>query len=171
MSIETKKINPNYTPLENPEYLEVDIEKVFLEETKSDDPDLLELAQNNNFAIMQGELNMELMNSLEARKDGRIYKIRAGEDGDIAGVIYGITRGRDYGTMELAYYLDEGAQGQGIMGASVAAIKDRFGSEYSLMFDIHNDNTPSIKIARAIGGLALDESGDHTKYFTTRRRK
>lgn len=160
-----------YEPLENPEYLETGVADVLLEETTSDDPDLLELAQNNNFAIMQGELNMELMNSLEARKDGRIYKIRAGEDGATAGVIYGITRGRDSGTMELAYYLDQNAQGQGIMGASVAALKNRFESEYELMFDIHNDNQPSIKIARAVGGLALSESGDHTQFFTTRRRK
>ena len=38
------------------------------------------------------------------------------------GAIYGITKGHDYGTMELAYYMDSAVEGQGVMGASVGAL-------------------------------------------------
>lgn len=172
MSIEAFKTNTieTYIPLENPEILGTEQAGVLLEETGFDDPELLRLAQENPTAINQGEINIELINGLQTRKDGRAFKITAGEQGAVAGVVYGITRGKDRGTMELVYYADQDFTGQGIMRASVAAVAARYKSEYELMLDIGNENEASIRIARAIGAKALDATNEAKRYYTDRVR-
>lgn len=172
MSTETFKTNnETYTPLESPEILGTEKEGVLLEETGFDDPELKALAEQNPMAINQGEINIDLINGLQTRKDGRAFKITAGEQGAVAGAIYGITRGKDHGTMELVYYMDQDFEGQGIMGASVRAIASEYGKKYDLMFDIGDTNEHSAKIARSVGAQALGSTGVATQFFTDRRRQ
>lgn len=172
MSTETFKTNntETYTSLEEPEILLTEKEGVFLEETGFGDPELLALAEKNPTAINQGEININLLKDMQARKDGRAFKITAGEQGAVAGAVYGITRGRDYGTMELVYYVDQDFEGQGVMGASVRAIAAKYGKQYDLMFDIGDTNEHSARIARSVGARALSSTGVATQFYTDRRK-
>lgn len=171
MSIETNsRTIDTYVPLEDPEIIETDIENVVLEETGFDDPELEVLAGRNAFALQQGEINADYLHSLRTRTDGRVYMIRHSESQDAIGVLYGVTKGKDYRTMELAYYIDEAEQGKGVTGASVRAFVAKHDTEYEFQFDIAHSNEPSIKIARSVGAVALSDSGSSSQYFTSRRR-
>ena len=70
MLYEKTKKSIDFEPLEDPEIIPTDKEGLMLEETAADDPELMALARANEFAIHQGEINMDMMNSLRARRDG-----------------------------------------------------------------------------------------------------
>ncbi len=169
---QTRNSDHEYEDLPNPEVLPTALEGVSAIETNFDDPELQELIERNTLSIRQGEIDIDAITSLRSRKDGFAYKVELEEDGSTraVGAVYLITKGRDTRTAEAAYFVDQSYEGQGIMGASVAAVASRYQSDYELMFDIGNENEASIRIARSLGAKALDATDVAKRYYTDRVR-
>lgn len=169
---QTNSSQYEYEDLASPEVLPTVLEGVSAVETNFDDPELQELIEKNTLSIRQGEIDIDSISMLRSRKDGFAYKVQLEDESgtQTVGAVYLITKGRDARTAEAAYFVDQSYEGQGIMGASVAAVANRYQSDYELMFDIGNENEASIRIARSLGAKALDATATSQRYYADRKR-
>lgn len=168
--------NKNYTPLENPETLETRDEHTRLVETSFDDPEILELVQENAAAIREGSINIQDINNLVARKEGFAYKVLHDEDSEekTVGAVYAIRKGMDTGSIQIAYFIDSKSEGKGIMGAAVASATERLQARYDVMAQVDRDNERSKKLLRGLGTYAYFGSDERNtqmeQFFAWKKR-
>lgn len=172
---EKNKQSHQYEPLENPEVIETRDPATTLVETHFNDPALTALIESNRRAVDEGNINIDGISGLTARKDGYAYIIQHGaEDGseDAVGAVYGIRKGMETGAIQIAYFVDSKFEGKGIMSAAVAGATEALSKKFDVMAEVDVDNERSKKLLKGLGSYAYFGSGHSGKeqFFAARKR-
>ncbi len=152
---------------------EIQVDRVNVVECLATDPELRALAKLNEFAIVQGSINMAMLSNLK-ESQGWAYKILANvpdqAEPKLVGGVYAVKKGMDIGSIQIAYFVDEESQGEGYGTDAVEAVTGILSEKYDIIANIDERNEHSEKIVRGLGyGAIWNESGMNT-FLKNRKR-
>lgn len=164
-------INRTFTPFLEQEEIPIDREDIRLEQGFVDDYDVKQFIEGHPNEMHQTDLNLPVISKLKP-SEALTYKILHGEDEELAGLVFLVRKGMDYGDLQIAYVVADEYQGQGMGKESVSAVTNELSDRYALIANIHETNERSAHIVKSLGYYAAGDSrSDFVPYIRLKQNK
>jgi RimJ/RimL family protein N-acetyltransferase len=152
----------------------IDREDIRIVQGLMNDPDVIEFENAHPHEMRISELNVPEITKMSPQ-EAVVYKILLRESVDLeklVGLVPLIKKGMEFGSVQIAYVLDNAYQNRGIASASVNAVTQEVTKRYDIVANIGEGNKRSVKLAKKLGYYSFGESiKQFTPYYKNRQSR